>query len=430
MIRTICSAVCLILAALAGAQSTVPITFESSGDHQVWITKGLPQEAPKDATRTKLLSYELPTAGRAETDAVFIWDRQTGNLASKMLRDMKNGWSVKAADYIDIATVKIRVENGGKPVASAVVDLNDGRRSFNDIVSPSSNGQVSFFAVKAGSQKVTVKFKGGDPITQVFSLGLARKDAEPVLGIAIPGKVDTVGDAKRQPDSAVSKSDTGSAPLDQKSEGTTGASGAEKPQTKRNEGGGNFLGSLFGGILGIAIVAGIGWFAVQYYKKNTDVVNAKLTQMGVQIPTPGDDPGAIPSGVIPIAPSAPQPPQKIVLDDSAPTPLSASPIATPFTPSYVSGGAPRLVMESGDAVEIPEGESIVGRELGLWLSLAGESTVSRNHALVTKNGSNIVVRDTGSTNGTYVNSQRLTAEQVLTPGDNVQFGAIKFRYEA
>jgi S1-C subfamily serine protease len=48
--------------------------------------------------------------------------------------------------------------------------------------------------------------------------------------------------------------------------------------------------------------------------------------------------------------------------------------------------------------------------------------VSSRHAQVTLNGSLYVLRDLGSTNGTYVNGKRLTGEHVLASKDVIRFG--------
>ena len=78
---------------------------------------------------------------------------------------------------------------------------------------------------------------------------------------------------------------------------------------------------------------------------------------------------------------------------------------------------------------LPEGETVVGRDVGLGLSLVGETTVSRRHAQLVKSGDSVVVRDLGSTNGTYVNGAKIGSEATLRPGDAVQFGSVRFRYE-
>ena len=48
-------------------------------------------------------------------------------------------------------------------------------------------------------------------------------------------------------------------------------------------------------------------------------------------------------------------------------------------------------------------------------------TVSRHHAIFTIEGGRLVVRDLGSTNGTYVNGERCD-EAVLSVGDQVYIG--------
>jgi pSer/pThr/pTyr-binding forkhead associated (FHA) protein len=95
----------------------------------------------------------------------------------------------------------------------------------------------------------------------------------------------------------------------------------------------------------------------------------------------------------------------------------------------VSTGEPRLVSASGDALSLDEGVLTVGREIGLGLSLINETTVSRNHAEIVRMGTSVKVRDLGSTNGTFVNGVQVTGEVELKPGDQVQFGAVRFRFE-
>ena len=49
--------------------------------------------------------------------------------------------------------------------------------------------------------------------------------------------------------------------------------------------------------------------------------------------------------------------------------------------------------------------------------------VSSRHASITATGELYVLRDLGSTNGTFVHGKRLTADHVLAHGDVVQFGS-------
>jgi FHA domain-containing protein len=56
------------------------------------------------------------------------------------------------------------------------------------------------------------------------------------------------------------------------------------------------------------------------------------------------------------------------------------------------------------------------------VSLHHDATVSRVHAVLENFGFAWSIRDLGSRNGTYVNGQRITAEQVLRSGDELRLG--------
>src|SRR5690606_17927881 len=103
---------------------------------------------------------------------------------------------------------------------------------------------------------------------------------------------------------------------------------------------------------------------------------------------------------------------------------------SPIPPSPAGTGKPRLVAEGGQAFDLEEGLFAVGREDGLPISLAGESSVSRRHAEVMVSGGEVTLTDLGSPNGTYVNGRKIDSETTLRPGDQVQFGAVRFRFEA
>ena len=65
--------------------------------------------------------------------------------------------------------------------------------------------------------------------------------------------------------------------------------------------------------------------------------------------------------------------------------------------------------------------TVVGRAMGCDLRLE-DTYVSQEHARIfAKNGS-WYVEDLGSTNGTFVNEQRLAAPAMLTPGDRIRVG--------
>lgn len=94
----------------------------------------------------------------------------------------------------------------------------------------------------------------------------------------------------------------------------------------------------------------------------------------------------------------------------------------------------QLVMRSGPTTgkvfPLEAAEIIIGREASNSVSI-NDAEVSRKHAKLTLHGSAYVIQDLGSTNGTFVNGQRVTATQVLNPGDTVSFGEnIALQYES
>jgi len=70
--------------------------------------------------------------------------------------------------------------------------------------------------------------------------------------------------------------------------------------------------------------------------------------------------------------------------------------------------------------------TIVGRQDDVGLTLPS-SSVSRMHAEFISRDDQLVLRDLGSTNGTFVNHQAITEESILADGDVIKFADIEFR---
>lgn len=73
-------------------------------------------------------------------------------------------------------------------------------------------------------------------------------------------------------------------------------------------------------------------------------------------------------------------------------------------------------------LEIPEAPAYVGRD-HLVTARIRHQTVSRRHAVITFVNHRFHIQDLGSTNGTVLNSQRIT-ESALKDGDIIQFGDV------
>ena len=90
-------------------------------------------------------------------------------------------------------------------------------------------------------------------------------------------------------------------------------------------------------------------------------------------------------------------------------------------------GAPFLVWRSGDGAQriltLGEGRLTIGRDGGCDVALAHDDEVSRLHAELERVGSHWVLADHGlSTNGTFLNGERLHGEKALHDGDTVRVG--------
>jgi hypothetical protein len=85
----------------------------------------------------------------------------------------------------------------------------------------------------------------------------------------------------------------------------------------------------------------------------------------------------------------------------------------------------KLVMRTGAqaGMEFPVDRPLVriGRGSGNDIPLQ-DTQASRQHAEISQQGEQFFIRDLGSTNGTFVNGERLTAPRLLQPGDQVRVG--------
>jgi pSer/pThr/pTyr-binding forkhead associated (FHA) protein len=84
---------------------------------------------------------------------------------------------------------------------------------------------------------------------------------------------------------------------------------------------------------------------------------------------------------------------------------------------------------AGKAFVLGAGQTEIGRDAAKPIGLPDDNTVSRNHARIAQEVTCYVLYDTGSTNGTFVNGNRIQRQE-LANGDLVQIGNSKFRFEA
>jgi predicted component of type VI protein secretion system len=80
---------------------------------------------------------------------------------------------------------------------------------------------------------------------------------------------------------------------------------------------------------------------------------------------------------------------------------------------------------AGKVLPISGPQFVIGRHKECQLRASG-STISQHHCALLIRGGQVFVRDFDSTNGTFVNQQRVQGERELVPNDLLQLGQLAF----
>src|SRR5438128_2979279 len=109
-------------------------------------------------------------------------------------------------------------------------------------------------------------------------------------------------------------------------------------------------------------------------------------------------------------------------DEKTPPRTMPQPVAAPVAPRMILKGP------AGDVTEFPLGENnILGRSTTASVRLA-DREVSRKHSQIDKEGEDYVLRDLGSSNGTFLNGKRIFGPSKLKDGDEVVIGTSKMEF--
>jgi pSer/pThr/pTyr-binding forkhead associated (FHA) protein len=121
---------------------------------------------------------------------------------------------------------------------------------------------------------------------------------------------------------------------------------------------------------------------------------------------------------------------------AVPTPDQPQELESPPPPprrSRRQRGEPRILTitqgaQAGESAELGPGVVLIGRGADCQLIL-NDDYVSTRHARVVSTEDGVYVEDLGSTNGTYVNGQRITAPTTITMSDTVRIGKTILKLE-
>ncbi len=98
----------------------------------------------------------------------------------------------------------------------------------------------------------------------------------------------------------------------------------------------------------------------------------------------------------------------------------------------VESGPHKLILSNGSPqeFELTRAETVIGRDPGVDLTIPSPA-VSRRHARLVREGNGYVLEDLGSSNGTYLNDQKITGRRALKAGDQIRLGqAVTLTFQA
>ncbi len=84
--------------------------------------------------------------------------------------------------------------------------------------------------------------------------------------------------------------------------------------------------------------------------------------------------------------------------------------------------------QTGTLIPLNREKFLIGREEDCQLR-PNSDLVSRHHCVIAIDDFTVRIRDLGSTNGTFVNNQRITTQVVLKQGDQIRIGKLAFEIQ-
>ncbi len=84
---------------------------------------------------------------------------------------------------------------------------------------------------------------------------------------------------------------------------------------------------------------------------------------------------------------------------------------------------------AGCVIPLEKAILLIGRQADCDVSLTTSRKISRRHCAVAVVNNTVIIRDLGSTNGVTVNGTRVEKEAILSLGDEVTIGDVRFRFQ-
>lgn len=400
--------VILLFHALVFAKD-IELVFANEGKRVIILEETEPKVMPVGGREFTASTITIPVPDdKFESMFITVHDVSRGNVAVRRVSEIAPRWELSDEDW-KIGQVIVEAKAGDKLLSSGLAKLKSGSFEASELI---ANGKAEFFAVPEGDGEIIVQYTVGEnkefapPVYLKFEL--QRDEPILVVNVLIPENADEIAGVVENP-----------------SEETK----IEQPQRPRNI----FVEVI---IWLVTLAVGIGVLILIFYllkSKQPEVVD-KLRKLGIEPPSPPEDIQIQDTSREPFAlePEPLTPPGhcpycgNAFAEDGS---CACSSVGSSSIPSAAVSAVVklRLIGEGGLSYDISDGSSVIGREGDIVIQ---DPTVSRKHAQITKQNNSVLIKDLGSSNGTYINGMKIEDERELHSGDTVQFGTVRMRFEA
>lgn len=375
-----------------------------------------PAPLPAATGTDNVIALTIPSDIKPRSAQLEVVDVSRGNVA-RLPVDTKGVTSLTDSSFKYVQAVVVPVQSSGKGVYGAVVTLTDAGKKFrrSHLLAQADNGVARFENVPLGGPiTVTVSYGGHPTKSLIETPGLDH----PADGYHVQAVAVDWPDVKTVTPPPTVTSTTTSTP-----------SGESRPSAPAPETGpgnaiaGTIVSLLFLGVIGYGL----------YWAVTTGRAKTLLDKLGIQAqPVTASGPAAPNPFTKPA-----KPPIQPITEGTA-DPLIAGAAVGPGVGAAppLAGSGPRLVATMGTyaGTVFPIGASSIdiGRDASNGVAMPQDTNASRRHATIQQSNGQYTVTDNNSSNGTYVNGVRINSQapQPLHPGDEVQIGMTRFRFEA
>jgi hypothetical protein len=362
-----------------------------------------------------------------------VLDNERGNVA-RLPVNTKSVVDLGESAFTLAQRVKVPVQSRGLGVVGAQVAMASASKKFSQtrLLQPDDNGIARFDLVPLNEPiTVTVSYAGNAPESQTKTLTATRPaEAWPPIAVTWPDAKTVAAPAAVVPNGSAGAGSPSGAPEGSYRESDRGSRRSDIDDSRSaRQPEGNPLNGIVSTVVSLLFLAAIAYGVLWSYK--TGKLQAMLEKIGINTTPVTAGAAGFPD---PFSKAERTPIQPIT--EGTADPFSGGVVSAGTAPASPIADGPRLVATAGayagSIFPLNSPMAVIGRDAGNTVALPNDTNASRRHATIQANGGQFQITDNGSSNGTFVNGVRVAGQspQPIRPGDEVQVGMTRFRFEA